>query len=190
MELIVAGMLSLIVIAAMGKLDVTRILLTKQTSDTTSLQASTERAMLHLSKRIGQADRVILSSPTNIQVRTVLPPPGVPDPAYFDDAASYLWHQYTYDAGTQHVLFYDGGCGSPQVIGRNLTDMILAFEDTETNLLRITLEATDPATQDSITASTEVAMRAVVAEGVGAGGGDSGSGLDGFGVSPPPAPCS
>jgi len=131
--MLVASTLSVVVILAIGQVDVTRILLAQQVRRSTSLQAQAGLAMADLTKRLMQADRVNLINPPNIQFR--IPEPDtdcprvdlpscpvvcegctgtVPPPCCFDIPANYRWAQYHHvdtDGDVDHrrdtIQFYD-----------------------------------------------------------------------------------
>jgi|GEM_PF-5116380 len=123
-ELLIAAAISVVIILAVGNLDVTRIALTKDVVLTTNFQAEAERlAASHLPKRLEQADRINMicdgtgsgnpacaanglnSKQASIQIRfpdikttqgscTTCPVGGIPDPCCFDIAGNYRWVQY------------------------------------------------------------------------------------------------
>ena len=101
-ELLVAGTLALVVVLAIGQIDVTRILLGGRTRTAALTSSDADFALLHMARELEQADRisVVSSGPPNgnIQFR-------VPRGNAFDSAGDYVWKQYR-QTGTE-IRFYD-----------------------------------------------------------------------------------
>jgi len=217
MELVVASTVSLVVVLAVGQLDVTRIFLAEQARQSAGMGSEARLAMSQFVRDAQQADRVNVVSGTNVQLRIpqadcdscACSPDGVPEPSCFNDSASYRWVQYKLDSTQKQILFYDdtaSGCGA--AADRTFHDIksggfSVRYRDTasvpappggepfageDNNVLDIQVTTADSSGQ-AMTYVNTVTLRAGAYTNVGAGGGDSGLGLDVQGVSALPGTC-
>ncbi len=213
MELVVASTISLVVILAVGQLDVTRILLSEQVRQSAGPGSEARLAMAQFVRDAQQADRVNVISETDVQLR--IPQPcadlactctnDVPLPACLDAATAYRWVEYKL-ADTEIRLYDATGCGinqkfldikQPGGFAVEYLDAVaqappggepFSGSPDDNNVLSITVTTANPSAQEMTYVNT-VTLRAGTYTNVNASGGDSGSGLDVQGVSAPPPPC-
>lgn len=124
LELMVASMLSLVVILAIGQVDVSRLLLSNQANRTATATADAELALAHMARTLEQADLVNRLGADNVQIR-------IPQyPADLDDPASYRWVQYRYDGTLGQIIFYDPAIACT-IAGRfwNLQGLSVEYRD-------------------------------------------------------------
>jgi len=107
MELAAASTIALVVLLAIGQVDVTRVYLTQDIRQKTSEQSEASLAMAHMTRALQKADRIRLISPDSIQFRVPRGPLGLD----LDQAASYRWAQYRL-AGSQ-IQFFDNIGAAP-----------------------------------------------------------------------------
>jgi hypothetical protein len=117
-EMITATALALIVILAIGQVDVTRVRLSEEVRKRGALEPAL--ALAHMANHLKQADRINLVSPTNVQFR-------VPLGTNFDVADNYQWHQYKLDGTT--LQFCTGDSVDAQFSG--ITALDIHYEDVE-----------------------------------------------------------
>ena len=206
MELLVASTISLVVILAVGQIDVSRILLSQQARQTSTLGSEAQLAMLQFVRDAQQADRINVLGPTNVQLRipagNCTPATGVPDPGCFDVAANYRWVQYTFVS--PEIRFYDntagGNCGVDRTF-HDISGFVVEYLPVaqappggdplvqDNNVLRVQV-TTANAQAAPMTYEDTVTIRAGAYTNLNAtSGGDSGRGLDATNVSPPPGAC-
>ena len=211
LELVVASSISLVVILAVGQLDVTRVLLSEQVRQTSNTGGEAQLAMAQFVRDAQRADRINVLGPANVQLRIPqanCDSPGctclnnVPEPACFDQAAGYRWVQYKLAAPS--ILFYHdtvNGCG-PDRTFHDISGFTVGYSDAvqrpppggeppvqDNNVLLVQVTTANGQAQAMAYQNTAT-MRAGAYTNVHAtSGGDSGTGLDVAGVSAPPAPC-
>lgn len=103
--------LSVVVILAIGQVDVTRVRLSEEVRRSGTGQAEAALALAHIVRSIQEADRVQLLSSISIQLRRFMGDPAAP--GALDNGANYLWVQYRFDAALGAILFFDdtaAGC--------------------------------------------------------------------------------
>ena len=84
-EMLTATALALVVILAIGQVDVTRVRLSEEVRRRGSLEPAL--ALAHMAKYLQQADRIQLNSATDVQFR-------IPLGTTFDVPGNYQWYQY------------------------------------------------------------------------------------------------
>jgi hypothetical protein len=129
-ELLVASTISMVVLLALGSVDVSRIYLTNDIQRTVLLQSEAPTAIVQMGKELLQADRInlIATDPGNVQFR--IPPA---DPAQLDDGTSYTWSQYRLDSSAREILFFEDitntGC-TVDLRFQEIDGLTLEFQDT------------------------------------------------------------
>ena len=135
MEILVASVLATVVVLGIGSFEGTRVRIGEDLRQRSAVEApdrvKAALAVLHLMKRLENADRVVLRdtggtgaippatpTTTDVLVRTPIMlsdgalPAGTctgttpPDPRCFDIAANYRWDEYRLNAGAQELKFY------------------------------------------------------------------------------------
>lgn len=157
-EILVAITISVIIFWTLGQLDVTRLLETDKVRRTATTPPEAELAMVHLSRQLQQADRVVVSSdgqatPANVCARVPI------NKDALDTVAGYRWAQYVHDPTAQKVLYYTfDAAGVPTLTDqfRNVSAFTLQTRSesppppggeptpADTNVLEFALTATDP----------------------------------------------
>jgi hypothetical protein len=209
MELVVASTISVVVVLALGQVDVTRLLLSQRVRDTAQTNSEALFALAALVRDAQQADRVNVVSASDVQLRlpagNCVVPAGVPDPGCFDNPANYRWVEYKL-AGTTVQFFDDtagGACGVDRTF-YDITALSVAYVDAVTqappggepfaasqadsNVLQVQMTTAPSQTGDAMTYTDVVTLRAGVYSNVNASGSDSGSGLASA-ASVLPTPC-
>ncbi len=200
LELLIAGTLGLVVILALSQTDVSRVRLGDRISEAVFRHADARSAIGHVVKRLEAADRVILLDASNaacqsscVSVQLRIPPT---DPTQLDTAASYQWVQYKRDATSNELRYYSPASSCAIALSfKDVTGFTLSYENqspappggepmgvSDSNLVQVSLVATDPKTGDTTTFPASVTIR-------GAGYTNVSSGLSEAGPQPP-APCS
>jgi len=203
LELLVASVLGLVVLLAIGQVDVTRVLLGQKVRTTTQFQSEAGLAVAHMTRQLVQADRINLISSDNAQFRYVVCPTEPPDPACYDDANNYRWAQYAYrdtdaDGTPDAIRFYDdtnADCGV-DLDFHDISNLTVAYRNEtpeappggeppvdDNNVLEMTVEWTEPQSGTVYPYRGEIAIRAGAYTNVT-------TGLAPPGVSGPPASCS
>ena len=104
LELLLGAMLGVIVVLAMGQVDMTRIYLTDQISRASNAQSEAAVAFMSMLRSFQQADRVIVdTTASSVLLRLPQAGPGVD----LDADASYHWVQYRHSQATGLILYYD-----------------------------------------------------------------------------------
>jgi hypothetical protein len=107
LELLVASIVGLVIILAIGQLDVTRILLSQHVRTVVPMQLEAGLAVNHMTRQLMRADVVSLLGADNIYLRIPECPTEPPPPECFDNAATYRWRQYRLaDPGEDTLLYY------------------------------------------------------------------------------------
>ena len=135
--MITATALSLIVILAIGQVDVTRVRLSEEVRKRGSLEPAL--ALAHMSRYLQQADRINLIGPTNVQFRRFTEDATVT--GALDNPANYVWSQYKL-AGTT-LQFCNGSSVDTQFSG--ITTLTIQYVDEEP----LPPPGGDPANQDN-----------------------------------------
>jgi len=195
-ELLIASALGLVVILAIGQVDVTRIFLTKEMSGSLGVQAEASLAVAYLARSLQQADRVNLISPSNVQLRYVVCPTTPPDSACFDNAANYRWAQYRHDSATKEIRYVDPASSCTVASRfRDVDSLSIRYRDEappppggdppvqDNNILELVVSTTDPQSGNPLTYTSEAVIRAGAYTNLM-------TGLAPAGVSDPPASCS
>ena len=190
MELLLASSLGLVVILAMGQVDVTRVLLGNQAKGLATFQAEVALGMIQMVRSLQQADRVNLINASNAQIR-------IPTGTSFDAPANYKWVQYRYDSVAQEIRYFDPA-SSCTVANRfrDIGNLTMRYRDEspappggeppvqDNNVLELVLSSVpEPQTNRTFTVTGEAAIRAGAYTVLM-------TGLTSTGVSDPPAPCS
>ena len=193
-ELILAAVIGVIIVAAMGHFDVTRILMTKAMSPNTETQGEAELAELWIEKQLQLADRVHLINSSNIQFRIPRNPLG-----NLNDPTNYEWSQIGYRAADTSILYLQdiaaGDC-SPDETFRSIQGLTIQFKDEaqfppggepptgplDSNVLEVTVVSTQPNPADPAEIIGEVTLRGGAYTNVT-------TGLAPPGVSEPPGGC-
>ena len=159
-ELLVSLTVLVIVVLALGQVDITRFRMEKQASDLAVGTSEVSMALADMMTRLEQADRVKLISSgdgtvgaglANIQLRVPEPktdctsvnPPScpvvctgcggsVPPSCCFEIPANYRWAQYKHTGTT--IAFYDNtqtSCGSPSTF-KSISGLTINFQDVAT----------------------------------------------------------
>jgi hypothetical protein len=124
-ELVVASLLGVVVILALGQVDVSRVQmyeynknLLSRTTQPTSKESEAGFALKRMIEHLKQADRVVLRNPTWVTdakgnsflvsaiVQIRLPPAGG-TLAQLRDLSRYRWMEYKFDSATKTLYFYD-----------------------------------------------------------------------------------
>lgn len=122
MELIIASVLGVLVIIALGQVDVTRLLTVERVRDNSESYQEGLFAMNHMLKELEGADKIELAGPTSVQFRIPTVVPGTP-PTF-----TFTWHQFRYDAGAGVLWFYpNNACGAGRKVARNLSGVTFAY---------------------------------------------------------------
>jgi len=120
-ELLIASAVGLVAILTIGQVDMTRVHLMNQVLRPATLSEAA-LGMHHMVTNLMQADRVVVLTPDNVQLR-------IPqDATDLDNPASYRWNQYKLvdgpdpDALPDTINFYEdtggaGGCGVDAAFG-------------------------------------------------------------------------
>jgi len=191
LELLIASSLGLVVLLALGQVDVTSIILGSHAKSLSTFQAEAAFSMTHLARSLQQADRANLKSSSNVQIR-------IPTGTSFDDPDNYNWVQYRYDSGSKEIRYFDPA--SSCIVAtrfRDIGSLDVHYLDEsppppgddppvpgDNNVLEFTVSSTtDPQTNTTFTFTGEVTMRAGAYTGLM-------TGLTSAGVSEPPAACS
>ncbi len=211
MELTVASAISLVIILAMGQVDLTRLLLADQARNEASRGSEASLVMASLIRDAQRADRVNLLSPSEVQLR--IPHPtcgaacactnGVPTALCLDQAGAYRWVEYK--LVRSDVVFYGNtanGCGTSRAF-RDIGGFTVRYLDAsqappggdpqvqDNNVLQVMVTTTDPQA-GSMTYTNTATLRAEAYTNLitrSMGSGDSGVGMDTAGVSAPPSGC-
>ena len=210
-EVLTVAVLSLVIILAIGNIDVTRLLLSKDTRRNVASQHEAGLAAAYLTRSLVQADRVRLldtscaagANPGGcIQLRVSTATSG--NPADFDDPAKYRWLQYRYDSTAHELLFHNsvlssGDCSGPSLTFTGISGLIVSYQDEapappggnppsqDNNVVRFVVQP-----DVGLSYESEVTLRPLAYTNVGAVGTDSGTGQERPGANikpPPPAPC-
>lgn len=180
-ELLTATVLSVIVLLAIGEVDVARVRLSQEIRQRGQHQAEAAFALAFMARSLQQADRVVLLSPTSVQFRRFTGNPAVA--GALDNAANYTWGQYRL-AGAD-VILTDAGCAVNEIFAA-VNSLDLQYVDEapappgseppvqDNNVLQIST--------DSGRYTTEVVLRAGAYTNVM-------TGLAPAGVSDPPGSC-
>ena len=190
LELLIASSLGLVVLLALGQVDVTSIILGNQAKSLSTFQAEAAFTMTHLARSLQQADRVNLISSSNVQIR-------IPTGTSFDAPGNYKWVQYRHDSGSKEIRYVDPASSCTVATRfRDIGSLDIRYRDEspappggdpavqDNNVLEFTVSSTtDPQTNTTFTFTGEVTMRAGAYTGLM-------TGLTSAGVSEPPAACS
>jgi hypothetical protein len=189
-ELMTATVLSVLVILAIGQVDVSRVRLSDEVRRRATAQSEAALALAHMAKSLQQADRIQWINPSDIQFRRFIGDPTAP--GALDNAANYRWAQYQLvdinpvDGTMDTIRFYDdtaGGCGVDDSFGAS--GLTIQYRDEavappggeppvqDNNVLQMTIEGRY---------TTEVTIR-------GGAYTDLMTGLAPLGVSDPPGSC-
>lgn len=181
LELLIASILGVVLILAVGHLDVARISQTNEARGIVTAQAEADFGIAHMVKQLEAADRINLLSGSSLQLRQFRPPTSSPPTsADFDNPANYVWKQYRYDSGTKEVRFYDPA--SSCALAASFKDVsALTITQTSNNILELVTASTNAITGTTMTYTGQVTIRG--------GGSDIATGLAPPGVSDPPAGC-
>ena len=172
-ELLVASVLGVVVVLAMGQVDVSRIYHSQEVRGTATAQGEAGFAVTHMTKQVALADRVNLISAGDLQLR-------VPIGTSFDVASNYVWKEYKYNSGAGELRFYDpaGGC----TLAATFRDLsAVTVTQAANNALQLAVASTNPYTNITMTYNGQAILRASA--------NDVATGLADPSVSPPPAPC-
>jgi len=188
MELLIAVVIGLFVLAAFTGIDLSRIFLTNEANANAGFQTNVAYSLGHISRELLDADRVVLVSSSNMQIRRVVG-------TDLNSADSYDWTQYRYDAGAGTIQLYqqtEAGC-SNYLLAENITAVQFAFSDEsitppggeplsgqDNNMLQITVTSEDPITHRQLTMRSTVAIRNGAHSNVSSGLSD---------ILPPPGAC-
>ena len=196
---------------AIGNIDITRLLLSRDARQRVANQHEAGLAAAHLTRSLIQADRVRLldasctagASPSGcIQLRLSTATSG--NPTDFDDPAKYRWLQYRYDSAAHEVRYYDavpsaGPCSGPSLTFVTISGLTVSYHNEAP-----TPPGGDPPSQDNNVVGfviqpevgqayeSEVTLRPLAYTNIGAVGTDSGTGQERPGANirpPPPSPC-
>jgi hypothetical protein len=101
LEMMTAALLGVVIILALGKVDVTRIYLSDQVRRASSSHTEAALAMTQMVRQIQRADRIIVDTGSeSVQVRI---PTGGPS-LDFDQPGSYEWLQFRRDSATGQLV--------------------------------------------------------------------------------------
>lgn len=189
MEILVAGMIAVIIIFAMTRVDLTRVRIQQELRlQAASQQQQAMLAVSHISKHLEIADRINRVSASNIQFR-------IPIANNLDAAASYRWDEYRLNAGNLEYFRAVAGppCGTPVVLVEQITGLSFDFRDRapdppagqvfaagpeDNNVIEFTLTWTEAARSQAFIG--EVTSRHIPYSDIQAGVTDSGQGLSRF----------
>ena len=125
LELMIASVIGIVIMLALGNIDATRVYLTNQIrSSSTSLSDASFAVSLAI-RDIQQADRVVVLNPTSLQVRIPLPAAATD----LDNPANYKWVEYQYDDVAREIILYDPAtsCTVRQRFGRCTANDAVCF---------------------------------------------------------------
>ena len=120
-ELLTATLLSVIVILAIGQVDVSRVRLSQEIRRRGP--GDQAFAMAYIAKSLQNADRINLVSQTSVQFREFTGDPAAA--GAFDDPANYSWRQYRL-AGSQ-IILSDSAC-TPLQSFSGITSLLIQYE--------------------------------------------------------------
>lgn len=189
MELLVASGIALVVLLAIGQVDVTRVHLTQGLGPGAVPQSEAAFAIAHMTRALEQADRLQLVSPSLLQLR-------IPqNPNNLDAAAGYRWAQYSFGGGQIH--YYDPACTLSTAF-RDLSALAISYRNeaiappggeppvapagADNNILLLTVSWVDPRSGATEQYASQVTIRAGAYTGIM-------TGLAPAGISNPPATC-
>lgn len=93
-EILVAASLAVVVILAIGQVDVSRVRLSEELRRRANTRGEAALAQADMARSLQSADRIYVVSPTSVQFRRFIG--GNPTaPGVLDDDANYQWAQYT-----------------------------------------------------------------------------------------------
>ncbi|MBI3010978.1 MAG: hypothetical protein HYY58_00595 [Candidatus Omnitrophica bacterium] len=204
-EVLVATALAALVVIGLGTMDASRGRIQEDLrSRAGAMVAQTLPALslVELAKSLERADRIVILSPGDIQVRYVYQcPTNPPNPACFDDANNYRWEELRLRNGNLERLL-STACGTPEVLADQITSLTFQYKHeaasppggdpfapdlSDNNAIEYVVTWSDgPRTHEF---RGEVTSRAIPYSDVNASNGDSGSGLAPAGVSDPPPAC-
>ena len=133
-EILTASVITVIVLLAIGQVDVSRVRLAQEVRREAPAQGAL--ALAYMVKSLQQADRVELLSPTSIQFRQFIgADPAAP--GALEDATLYHWGQYKLvdidpaDDGTMDTIaLYISGCGTNNINERFTAQTLsIAYQD-------------------------------------------------------------
>ena len=172
-ELLVASVLGVVVMLAMGQVDVSRIYHSQEVRGTATAQGEAGFAVTHITKQLMLADRVNLLSAGDLQLRA-------PIGTSFDLGSNYVWKEYKYDSPTQELRFYDPAAGC--TLAATFRDLsAVTMTQAANNTLQLAVASTNPYTDITMTYNGQATLRASA--------NDVTTGLADPSVSPPPAIC-
>lgn len=172
-ELLLASLLGLVIVLAVGQVDVSRILMTNQVRGFAVAQMEANFAVTHMSKQLEGADRLVRLSASDLQFR-------LPQGTNFDDASNYQWKEYTYDSANRIMCFYEPA--SSCTLASRFQDVDgLTFTLTGNNVVEVVVDSTTPTTNRTTTYQAHIAIRSSSS--------DLSTGLAAGTVAPPPAAC-
>ena len=134
-ELLVGAALAAVVAIGIATLEGGRAKMEQEILDRSSLRSDESAialALVGMSDRITQADRIVIDNGTGVfQFRAPVGcMAGVPAPACFDNPANYGWDQYRLTADQlQLYTATQVGCGNLQVLANNVTALSFNFID-------------------------------------------------------------
>ena len=216
LELLLATAISMVILAAVFLMDVSRTRMHQGLRDTSAVLTEQGRAalsgVLQLTKFLEPADRIVLVSGSNVQFRTFegdtdagpcVGCAGSPPPSCcFDLGGNYRWDQAAL-VGDALTLWRntEAGCGTSRVLARQITSATFQFGNdvappppggepgpNDLNLIEYSLTWDNGVTRSQVFAG-QVTSRAIPYSSLGATTADSGTGLAPAGVSDPPASC-
>jgi len=118
LELLVASVIGIVIMLALGNIDATRVYLTDQIRRSSTSLSEASLAVSLAIRDIQQADRVIVLNANSVLVRIPQPSATSNLPASLDDPANYKWVEYKYDDVAKEIILYDPPCTVRQRFGR------------------------------------------------------------------------
>ena len=160
-ELLIASVIGIVIMLALGNMDSTRVYLSDQIRRSSSSLSEASLAVSLAVRDIQQADRVVLLNPTSVQVRIPLAAAASNPPASLDNPANYKWVQYKSDGINHEIVLYDPPCTARQRFGRCRTDESGCFSGLEISYVDASPAPPggDPPNQDNNTQQFKLSWR-------------------------------
>ncbi len=171
-ELLVASSIALVIILALGQVDVTRVRMTQDLGQNAVPQSEAAFAIAHMTRALAQADRIELVAADNIRFR--IPNGGVG--VNYDLPGSYQWEQYRFNGPAGEIRYFNpaAGCALAAMF-RDLSGLAGQYQNesgappggeppiapagADNNVLLVTVSWVDPKTGATKSYTSEVTIR-------------------------------